>query len=139
MKIFVVHYRDPLSNKIVHSACRLERIAKEKTAEILDKGYSAYYRNVELEDNRDACTKGLCDICFGDVLGKINDLENQEKRFFELSDFINELLGHDIEEARKVTLINLRVKIDSLLKNSKSENSYVLAALITHIEEEIKK
>ena len=41
--------------------------------------------------------EGNCLICFGDVLGKINDIEDSDKRHEELTNFINELTAFDYE------------------------------------------
>lgn len=39
--------------------------------------------------------KGNCPICFGDALGDIIDIEDSDKRFGELTDFINNLTCFD--------------------------------------------
>jgi hypothetical protein len=41
--------------------------------------------------------KGSCPICFSDVLGDINDIEDKNKRFDKLTEFINELTAYDYE------------------------------------------
>jgi hypothetical protein len=41
--------------------------------------------------------KGSCPICFSDVLGDIVDITDADKRFGELTDFINELCAYDYE------------------------------------------
>jgi len=37
----------------------------------------------------------ICEICFGEYLGKINDIEDSEERYYKLSDFINELVNYE--------------------------------------------
>ena len=40
---------------------------------------------------------GSCPICFSEVLGKLNDITDPDKRFDELSEFINNLSAFDYE------------------------------------------
>lgn len=41
--------------------------------------------------------KGSCTICFGDVLGQISNIVNQDMRLQKLTDFINEISAFDYE------------------------------------------
>lgn len=41
--------------------------------------------------------KGDCVTCFGDELGKLNDIKEKEDRFYALNGFINNLTEYDYQ------------------------------------------
>ena len=68
--------------------------------------------------------KGNCPICFSDVLGDISDIEDSDKRFDELTEFINNLTSFDYERG---------------LHNAKCENQLTEDGIIDGFDfEEVK-